>query len=209
MNVLVRDIRYALRQLRRSPGFAVTAVLTLALGIGALTTVATWTNAVLFNPWPQVSAPRALRFIDATVLGGEGYSVHYDQYQYVRNQAKSFSEAAAFSIARLNLSLPDAQPQAVTGGTVSTNYFQLLGLKPQLGRYFDSSANDRAYGEHDEVVLSDALWRDRFSGEANVIGRTLPINLLTLQCDRYCAQRLLRNLWRDGGVRLDTPLEAC
>jgi predicted permease len=176
MNAFVRDIRYALRQLRRSPGFALTAVLTLALGIGALTTVATWTNAVLFNPWPQVSGSRALRFIDATVLGGEGYSVHYDQYQYVRHQAKSFSEAAAFSIARLNLSLPDTQPQAITAGTVSANYFQLLGLKPQLGRYFDSSANDRSYGEHDEVVLSDALWRDRFAGDANVIGRAILIN---------------------------------
>lgn len=176
MNAFVRDIRYALRQLRRSPGFALTAVLTLALGIGALATVATWTNAVLFNPWPQVSASRALRFIDATVLGGEGYSVHYDQYQYVRHQAKSFTEAAAFSIARLNLSLPDTQPQAITAGTVSANYFQLLGFRPQLGRYFDSNANDRSYGEHDEVVLSDALWRDRFAGDANVIGRTVLIN---------------------------------
>ena len=176
MNTFVRDIRYTLRQLRRSPGFALTAVLTLALGIGALATVATWTNAVLFNPWPQVSASRALRFIDATVLGGEGYSVHYDQYQYVRHQAKSFSEAAAFSIERLNLSLPDTQPQAITAGTVSSNYFQLLGLKPHFGRYFDGNANDRAYGEHDEVVLSDALWRDRFAGDANVIGRAILIN---------------------------------
>src|SRR3954447_20863337 len=66
---LLQDLRFAIRQLRRSPGFTVTAVLTLALGIGALTTVATWTNAVLFNPWPHVVAPRELRFIDATVLG--------------------------------------------------------------------------------------------------------------------------------------------
>jgi predicted permease len=176
MDAFVRDLRYALRHLRRSPGFVLTAVLTLALGIGALTTVATWTNAVLFNPWPQVASPGTLRFIDATVLGGEGYSVHYDQYQYVLHQAKSFSDAAAFSIARMNLNLPDSQPQAITAGTVSANYFQLLGLRTQLGRHFDSSANDRAYGEHDEVVLSDALWRDRFASDANVIGRTVLIN---------------------------------
>jgi predicted permease len=176
MNAFGRDIRYALRQLRRSPGFALTTVLTLALGVGALTTVATWTNAVLVNPWPQVAAPRTLRFIDATVLGGEGYSVHFDQYQYVRHQSKSFSDAGAFSITSLNLNLPDAQPEAIMAGTVSANYFQLLGLKPQLGRYFDSNADDRAYGAHDEIALSDALWRDRFAADPNVIGRTVLIN---------------------------------
>ena len=176
MYAFCRYIRYALRQLRRSPGFALTAVLTLALGVGALTTVATWTNAVLFNPWPQVAAPRELRFIDATVLGGEGYSVHHDQFEYVRHQARSFTQAAAFSIDRLNLSLPDTQPQAITAGTVSANYFQLLGLKPQLGRYFDSNADDRAYGAHDEITLSDALWRDRFAADPNVVGRTILIN---------------------------------
>src|SRR5450631_547876 len=70
LEYLLQDLQFALRQMRRSPGFTITAVLTLALGIGALTTVATWTNAVLFNPWPQVRDARSLRFISATVLGG-------------------------------------------------------------------------------------------------------------------------------------------
>ena len=91
-----QDLRYAVRQLRMSPGFTLTAVLTLALGIGALTTVATWTNAVLFNPWPQVRDARSLRFVSATVLGGDGYSVNYSQLQYLRQQGRSFSDAAAF-----------------------------------------------------------------------------------------------------------------
>ena len=103
---MLQDIRYALRQLRKSPGFTLTAVLTLALGIGALTTVATWTNAVLYNPWPHVAAPRDLRFVSATVLGSDGYSVRYDQLQFLRTQGRSFSDVAAFDLTKLNLSLP-------------------------------------------------------------------------------------------------------
>lgn len=174
--MIVQDVRYGLRQLRKSPGFTVTAVITLALGIGALTTVATWTNAVLFNPWPQVADVRSLGFIDATVLGNGGYSVTYDQVQYVRKQSRSFSQAAAFTISQLNLNFANTQPQSIDAGVVSSNYFHLLQIKPQLGRFFDADADDRAYGAHDEVVLSDALWRDRLGADANVVGRTVSIN---------------------------------
>jgi predicted permease len=179
MNAFFHDIRFALRQLRKSPGFTLTAVLTLALGIGALTTVATWTNAVLFNPWPQVTDARSLRFISATVLGSNGYSVHYDQHQFVKHQAHSFSDAAVFTLTTLNLNRPGAQPQAINGGVVSANYFHLLGVKPQLGQFFQANADDRAYGAHDEVVISDSLWRDRFGADPNTIGHTVSINLHT------------------------------
>jgi len=159
-----------------SPGFTLTAVLTLALGIGALVTVATWTNAVLFNPWPQVRDARSLRFISATVLGSDGYSVHYDQVQYLRQQARSFGDVAAFDLTTLNLALPNAQPQAITAGTVSSNYFQTLGVKPQVGNFFQPDANDRDYGSMDAIVLSDGLWRDRFNADPSVVGRTISVN---------------------------------
>ena len=171
-----QDLRYAVRQLRMSPGFTLTAVLTLALGIGALTTVATWTNAVLFNPWPQVRDARSLRFISATVLGSNGYSVHYDQLQFIRQQSRSFSEAAAFEFTTLNLALPNTQPQAIAGGIISANYFQLLGLKPEIGTFFAPNANDRAYGSMNAIVLSDGLWRDRFNADPSVAGRVISIN---------------------------------
>ena len=179
MNAFFHDMRFALRQLRKSPGFTFTAVLTLALGIGALTTVATWTNAVLFNPWPQVDSARNLRFISATVLGSNGYSVHYDQHLFIRRAAHSFSDAAVFTLTTLNLNRPGVQPQAVNGGVVSANYFHLLGVKPQVGQFFQANADDRAYGANDEAVLSDALWRDRFEADRSVIGRTVSINLHT------------------------------
>ena len=173
---LLRDVRYALRQLGKTPGFTATAVLTLALGIAALTTVATWTNAVLFDPWPQVSDVRSLGFIDATLLHGQGYSVHYNDLQYVKRNSHSFSEIATFAVTSLNLNSANAQPQVISAGTVSSNYFHLLGVKPQFGRVFKPNANDRAYGSHDEVVLSDALWRGRFHADPGLIGRTISIN---------------------------------
>ena len=173
---LLMDCRYALRQLRKSLGFSVTTVLTLALGIGALTTVATWTNAVFFNPWPQVRDVRSLRFIDATVLGDEGYSVHYDQVQFVKRESRSFAEAASFSYIDLNLNSANAQPEVIHGGIVSSNYFSLLGVRPERGAFFLPDADDRAYGSHDEIVLSDDLWRTRFEADPGIIGRSVSIN---------------------------------
>lgn len=173
---MMRDIRFAVRQLAKSPGFTVTTVATLALGIGALTTVMTWTNAVVFNPWPRVEDARSLRFISATVLGGEGYSVHHEQIQFVKKQARSFSDAAGFDSQMVNLDLPHTQPQAIEAGLVNSNYFRLLGVTPEAGRFFPADADDRVYGAHDEVVLSDGLWRERFGADPTVVGRVIEIN---------------------------------
>src|ERR1700684_2644750 len=133
---ILAEVKFALGKLSRSPGFTLTAVLTLSLGIGALTTVATWTNAVLYNPWPHVAAPRELRFVDATVLGNNGYSVHYEHYQFLRAQGRSFQDAIAFSQAQVNLTQRGTQAQAITAGLVSSNYFQFLGLAPLSGSFF-------------------------------------------------------------------------
>jgi predicted permease len=173
---LFHDLRYALRQLRKSPGFTLTVIVTLALGIGALTTVATWTNAVLYNPWPHVASPSGLRFVSATVLGSPGYSVNYNEYRLLREQGRSYSDTTAFLLTSVNLASPEAQPQALSAGMVSSNYFQFLGLKPQAGRFFAANASDHDFGANDEVVLSDGLWRERFGGDPHVVGRTVSIN---------------------------------
>ncbi|HTV81235.1 MAG TPA: ABC transporter permease [Acidobacteriaceae bacterium] len=173
---LVHDVRYALRQLRKSPGFTLTAVLTLALGIGALITVTIWTNAVLFDPWPQVRDVRSLRFIDASFMGGAGWSVHYDQMEFLRRHSHSFTELTAFASSELNLNSANESPQVIEGGIVSSNYFHLLGVRPELGRFFEPSSDARDYGAHDDVVLSDALWRSRFGGDRSEVGRIISIN---------------------------------
>ena len=172
----IRDLRYAMRQLRHAPGFTLAAVLTLALGIASLATVFTWIKAVMFDPYPHVSDPRSLRFVDATVRGSQGYSVHFDTYEALRDRDKSLENPAVFTITVVDLASPGAPPEALGGGLVTSNYFQLLGLEPQLGRFFTPGANEHAYGQHDEVVLSDRLWRVRFNTDPRIVGQAITIN---------------------------------
>jgi predicted permease len=174
--MMLKDLQYAMRQLRRAPGFTLAAVLTLALGIASLTTVFTWIKAVLFDPFPHVRDPRSLRFVDATVRGSQGYSVHYDQFEFLRERDQSLANPAVFTITEFDLASPGAPPEALAGGLVSSNYFQLLGLQPQLGRFLTVVANDRVYGSHDEVVLSDREWRARFNGDPQIVGQVIYVN---------------------------------
>src|SRR5579871_3782036 len=133
----MRDVRYAMRQLRRAPGFTLAAVLMLALGIAALTTVFTWIKAVAFDPYPHVSDPRSLRFIDATVRsGGSGYNISYPVLEFLRERDKSLENLTAFTLNVVDLASAGAPPEVQPAGQVSSNYFQLLGLEPQLGSFF-------------------------------------------------------------------------
>jgi len=176
MNYLLQDVRYAFRQLRRAPGFSLAAVLTLALGIAALTTVFTWLKAVLYDPYPHVHNPRALRFVDATVRGSEGYSVHFEQVEFLRQRDRSLEDPAAFTYNSVDVASPGGVPETVSAGMVSSNYFRLLGMTPQAGRFFDPNASDRVYGAHDEAVLSDSYWHRRFASDARVVGQVIRIN---------------------------------
>lgn len=172
----IRDVRYAARQLRRAPGFTLAAVLTLALGIASLATVFTWIKAVMFDPYPHVTDPGSLRFVDATVHGGQGYSIHFDAYEALRDRDKSLENPAVFTLGIFDLASPGVPPEALAGGLVSSNYFQLLGLNPQLGRFFSPGANERVYGSHDEVVLSDREWRVRFNADPRIVGQSITVN---------------------------------
>src|SRR5450755_640751 len=170
-----QDLRYALRQLKKNPGFAAVVVLTLAVGIGAVTTVFTWANAVLFNPWPQVSRANEIRILDAGVQGGRGYTLHYDQLLYLREHHHGFADTTAHEMFPVDLAGGDARPQRYWSGIVASNYFQMLGVKPTLGRAF-ALHDDRAYGSAPEVVISYDLWRSRFQSDPGIVGRTISIN---------------------------------
>jgi len=173
---MLQDLRYALRQLKKNRGFAAVSVLTLALGIGAITTVFTWANAVLFNPWPQVRRANEIRTLDASVHGDRGYTLHYDQLLYLREHHHGFADTTAHEMFPVDLASGGARPQRYWAGIVASNYFQMLGVTPVLGRTF-AIHDDRAYGSAPEVVMSHDLWRSRFQGDPGIVGRTISVNL--------------------------------
>src|ERR1700743_2980569 len=118
---MLQDLRYAFRQLRNSPEFALVVIVTLALGIAAITTVMTWANAVMFNPFPRVRDAQQLRFVSAQVSAGGGYSQHYDHYEYLREHAKSFSAFTAHEIMPVDLAGNGSGPERYWGGIVASN----------------------------------------------------------------------------------------
>ncbi len=172
---MLQDLRYALRQLKKDPGFAAVVVLTLAVGIGAVTTVFTWANAVLFNPWPQVEHASRFAVLTPACKGIVATTLHYDQLLYLRQHHQGFAELTAHEMFPVDLAGGDARPQRYWAGIVASNYFHLLGVSPVLGRTFNLH-DDRTYGSAPEVVISYDLWRSRFQSDPDIIGRTINVN---------------------------------
>lgn len=174
MGSLWQDIRYAFRVLLKSPGFSAIAVLTLALGIGANSTIFSWINSTLLNPIPgAVNTGNILAF---TSGGNSRVPVPFSYPDFVdlRNRTTSFSSLAGASIYPLNLT-GKAKPERTWGTLASANYFDFLGVHPILGRGFVRSEDDKPGGAP-VVVISYRLWKLRYAGEPSVIGRTIQIN---------------------------------
>jgi predicted permease len=172
MTGLFQDIRYALRLLRRSPGFAAAAMATLALGVGANTAIFTAVRAVLLRPLPFKNASR-LAFVTESV-GGEPAPVSYPNYLDWRAQNDVFSEMASFSDSDFILGSGD-RPERVFGEVVTDGYFSLLGVRPLLGRAFLPDDN-RTPVARPVAVLGEDLWRRRFSADPSIVGSSVAIN---------------------------------
>ena len=167
-----RDAKFALRQLRRSPGFAVTAVLTLALGIGANIVVFGVLNAVLLHPL-HVSDPQQLVqvFHREWMSGGPSYPAFAD---FQRRNTVFSGMAAVYGLSSVGLEWHNAV-RKVDGYDVTGNYFDLLGAQPELGRFFHAQ-DEHGPGSAPYVVLSDSLWRSEFHADPAVIGRTVSLS---------------------------------
>jgi len=133
MRSLYEDLRYAIRVLRGSPGFTAVAVLTLALGITANTTVFGWIDTLLLRPLPGVAGGGRLAALETVSPTGEYFNTSYPDYRDYRDSLKSFSGLAASLLNAFNVG-PADNPRRIHGEYVSANYFAVLGVKPVRGR---------------------------------------------------------------------------
>ena len=170
MPILFEDLRYALRQLRKSPGFAITAVLTLALGVGANVVVFGVINALVLKPL-NVPQPQSLFDVTRASMGG-GQS--YPDYLDYRNRNTTFSGMAAYSTEVAAISAGDPATKNY-GYEVSGDYFDMLGVKPALGRIFHAS-DEHGPNSAPYVVLSHEFWQKRFNSNPHIVGTTVDMN---------------------------------
>ncbi|MBA2269727.1 MAG: ABC transporter permease [Chthoniobacterales bacterium] len=167
----MNNLRLALRQLRKSPGFTAVAVLTLALGIGANTAIFSVVNAVLLRPLPYPDPDRLIVF-NQTHTRIPNISVSFPDYQDYRRDNTLFEHLAASGQWSYSLSgLEGRDAEQIAGAIVTANFFKAVGIEPQIGRTFNDE-EDRVGGPR-LVVISDKLWQRLFQRDRNVLGKTL------------------------------------
>jgi len=169
MQAIWRDLRFAVRVLLRQPGFAVVAVLTLALGIGANSAIFSVVNAVLLRPLPFHEPGKLIKIWESLPQGGFG-TVSVPNLKDWREQNDVFTGIAAWQSAGLSLHGADS-PERVLAATVSANFFDVVGVGPQLGRSFQAGEDEQ--GKNRLVVLSQALWQRNFGADAAIVGRNI------------------------------------
>jgi predicted permease len=176
MHALIQNLRYALRQMRKSPGFTFTVVLTLALGVGANAVVFSVLNALVLRPLALPNADRLVFFNRTGDTGGPDSSPSnsYPDYRDLRDHNRTFSGIAAYRFEIAGVGVAGAVRQS-WDIEASENYFDVLGVKPYLGRFFHPSD---AHGPNSMpyVVLSYAYWQSHFGGDRSLIGRQIELN---------------------------------
>jgi putative ABC transport system permease protein len=171
---MLKDLRYAFRQLLKQPSFAAIAILTLALGIGANTAIFSIVNAVLLRPLPYPHADRIM-VLNESSGPGQDYSVALPDYFDWRNDNSVFEHLACTHKDSLNLSgIPGRDPERISCATVTRNFFDVIGLAPELGRTFN--ADEDKVGAPQVVVISDRLWQRAFNRDPSVIGRSINLH---------------------------------
>ncbi len=173
MSSLLQDLRFAIRSLAKHPGFAAVIVLTLALGIGADTAIFSIVNASLLRPLPY-GEPERLVLVEAR-RGADGLGVSWLDYLDWKERSRSFADLAYFQEARIHLGFAEGAEGAEAAGAVMTtgNLFSVLGVQPVLGRGF--LPEETRPGAAKVAVISQELWKGRFGGDPQVLGKTVRI----------------------------------
>ena len=177
VEVFFRDLAYGIRLLRRNPAFALIAVLTLALGIGSSTAVFSLVNSIVLKPLPYAHPQQ---IVLPWRMVPPGISIGFDEFPWGRveflffqSHAKTFQALGAFKSDSFNLT-GRGDPVRLDGIRASSGFFPALGVEPVLGRTFTPEEDQP--GQEGEVLLSYPLWRDRFGGDASIVGQTLELN---------------------------------
>jgi putative ABC transport system permease protein len=175
MKTLSQDIRYGLRALRASPGFSITAIVCLALGIGANTAIFSVVNAVLLRPLPFQEPERLMMVWNKGLeaAGGDRTPLSVADLLDWRSRNQSFAQVAAFGGSVFNYISNDS-PERIQAAKVSSNFFSTLGVQAQLGRTF--LPDEERLGAQRVAVLSDSFWRKHFAADPHVVGHTLNLS---------------------------------
>jgi predicted permease len=174
---ILRDLRYAFRTLRRDAGFAVFAILIAALGIGASVTVFSVVNTLILRPLPFADPGRLVWIANRDTSGLSGQTTQVNHMRDLRERTQTMSAVAgyfAFYGAGDNLLSGGGEPERLSGVPVSADFFDVLGVRPQVGRAF--RADEAVWNGPDTVMLSDGLWRRRFRSDPAIVGTSLLIN---------------------------------
>jgi predicted permease len=167
----LQDVRIALRQLRKSPGFTIAAVLTVAMAIGANSAVFSVMNGLILRP---LDVPQAQSLYGIERATDKDASQSYPNYLDLRDRNRSFDGLAAYSIAQVALDMGE-NPSLIWGVEATGNYFDALRIQPYLGRFFHAS-DEHGPGSAPYIVLSYAYWHARFHDDRGVVGRTVQVN---------------------------------
>ena len=169
-----QDIRYSLRVIAKAPGFATLAILTLALGIGANTTIFTWINSTLLNPVPGLGNPSEVVALTLSKPGDTPFPFTYPDVEAMRDRQQSFTGIAVCSFVQMSLT-GKSKPERVFGMVASANYFDVLGVRPVLGRGFLPGEDEKPAGAP-VAVISYRFWQTHFGANPNIVGQTIDIN---------------------------------
>src|SRR5579871_6064597 len=193
---LLSDLRFSVRMLRKSPGFSVIAIATIALGIGATTAIYSVIDATLLHPLPYPNPTELVRVQDDLPgVGARGVGISVPEWRDLESSGIFQSVSICGTGANVNLT-GTAQPLRLSFKQVTPNYFAVLGVDAQLGRTFDP--HDPTPGYNLEVVISDGLWRREFGADPQILGK-----VLRLDDDEYHVVGVMPRGFRDQGSTSD------
>ena len=175
METIWQDLRYSLRVLAKAPGFTAVAILTLAIGMGASVTIFSWVRAVLLNPLPGVAEPDRIVAVESLTPDADWVPTSYLDFRDLRDNCKLMESMSVAKPVALAVGNED-NIERVWGEVVSGNFFDLLRVKPELGRFFSPAEVDHQQNAHPLAILSHSYWSSHYHADPRVIGAMVRIN---------------------------------